>query len=121
MNDLRRARTSGGLVAGLILIGLGLLFLGEELRWLEAEAAWRFWPLVLVALGIAKLARASGADQRKGGLVLVMIGGWLLVNTFELFDLDWGTSWPLLLIGFGLIWTWEALAGRRSEEERHES
>jgi phage shock protein C len=46
-------------VAGLLLIGLGLLFLAGNLGWL-AWWTWReFWPVVLIVLGLAILLRRA--------------------------------------------------------------
>src|SRR5271169_2835816 len=47
-------------VGAFILIGLGVLFLLDELGVLHMHNLWRFWPLVLIALGIRILMRRSG-------------------------------------------------------------
>jgi TM2 domain-containing membrane protein YozV len=43
-----------------ILIGLGVLFLLDEVGVLHFHSLWRFWPLVLIALGIRVLMRRTG-------------------------------------------------------------
>jgi hypothetical protein len=43
---------SGVPVGALILIGLGALFLLDELNWLHFDWIWRFWPLILIAIGL---------------------------------------------------------------------
>ena len=47
-------------VGAFILIGLGVLFLLDELGVLHMHNLWRFWPLVLIALGIRVLMRRTG-------------------------------------------------------------
>jgi hypothetical protein len=47
-------------VGAFILIGLGALFLLDELGVLHMHSLWRFWPLVLIAIGIRILMRRSG-------------------------------------------------------------
>ncbi len=47
-------------VGAFILIGLGVLFLLDELGVLHMHNLWRFWPLVLIALGVRILMRRSG-------------------------------------------------------------
>ncbi len=42
-------------VGAFILIGLGVLFLLGELGWLHFDWLWRFWPLILIAIGIRVL------------------------------------------------------------------
>ena len=39
-------------VGAFILIGLGVLFLLDEVGWLHFDWVWRFWPLILIAIGI---------------------------------------------------------------------
>jgi len=39
-------------VGAFILIGLGVLFLLDEVGWLHFDWLWRFWPLILIGIGI---------------------------------------------------------------------
>ena len=47
-------------VGAFILIGLGVLFLLDELGVMHMHNLWRFWPLVLIAIGIRILMRRTG-------------------------------------------------------------
>jgi hypothetical protein len=47
-------------IGAVILIGLGVLFLLDELGILHFHNLWRFWPLVLIAIGVRVLMRRSG-------------------------------------------------------------
>jgi len=47
-------------VGAFILIGLGALFLLDELGVLHMHNLWRFWPLVLIAIGVRVLMRRTG-------------------------------------------------------------
>jgi len=47
-------------VGAYVLIGLGVLFLLDEIGILHFHSLWRFWPLVLIALGVRVLMRRSG-------------------------------------------------------------
>ena len=49
-------------VGALILIGLGVLFLLDEMGALHFDWIWRFWPLILIALGVRILMQR----QRRG-------------------------------------------------------
>ncbi len=49
-------------VGALILIGLGVLFLADELGALHFDWIWRFWPLILIAIGVRILMQR----QRRG-------------------------------------------------------
>ena len=47
-------------VGAFVLIGLGVLFLLDEVGVLHFHSLWRFWPLVLIALGVRVLMRRTG-------------------------------------------------------------
>jgi len=47
-------------IGAFILIGLGVLFLLDEIGVLHFHNLWRFWPLVLIAIGIRVLMRRTG-------------------------------------------------------------
>jgi TM2 domain-containing membrane protein YozV len=47
-------------VGAFILIGLGVLFLLNEMGVLNFDRLWRFWPLVLIAVGVRVLMRRRG-------------------------------------------------------------
>ena len=47
-------------IGAFILIGLGVLFLLNEMDVLNLDRLWRFWPLVLIAIGIRVLMRRRG-------------------------------------------------------------
>ncbi|HZL68518.1 MAG TPA: DUF5668 domain-containing protein [Candidatus Limnocylindrales bacterium] len=47
-------------IGAVVLIGLGVLFLLNEMDVLNFDRLWRFWPLVLIAIGIRVLMRRRG-------------------------------------------------------------
>jgi len=98
----RRRNPTGRLVAGLILIALGLAFTLDNLGLVDVELnnVWRFWPLFLIVIGAAKLLRL---EERAAGLWMVGIGVWFQVVNLEVWGMDWDSSWPVLLILIGGI------------------
>jgi hypothetical protein len=113
------ARTNGkrveGLVGGLILMVLGAIFL------LDGQGLWAFdglrgwWPLIVIAIAVGKLIGADTGERRGGGLWLLFVGAWLLANTQHVFGLRWHTSWPILIIGLGVMMTVKALYSKPAE------
>ena len=102
---------SGALVGGVILVALGVLFFVDR----QAQFGggfWKLWPFAMVAIAALKLANARDWPERRGALWLLFVGGWLLVNTLGVFDLIWGTSWPLLVIGIGVLLVLDSLGQR---------
>ena len=105
MND-RQGRT-GGIVAGLVLVVLGLLFLFQG--WIAVD--WGvIWPFFLIAPGAWVFGRALFVrDQRDrtggfiGGGILLFLGSVFLLQNY--YALDWQKIWPFFLIipGAGLL------------------
>ncbi len=44
---------SGNKIGGVILIALGGAFLAHNFGWLSLSSLWKFWPVVLIALGLS--------------------------------------------------------------------
>lgn len=105
-------RNDGRIVGGLIVIVVGLAMLADRTGFDGLHLSGRYWPLILIALGLVKLAGAPGPDGRRGslrpGAWLVFVGFWGLVSEFHAFGLNYGNSWPLLVIGAGLGIVWRA-------------
>lgn len=107
-----RGRVQGGpLIAGLILIGLGTCFLLYELGMIDFAFPWRWWPLILVAIGAGKAVTANDGDEVRGGVWMILVGTWLLTNFQNWFGLSWQTSWPLMIVAAGLMIAWNAWSG----------
>ena len=88
----------------LALLGMLLALARFELVSFEALASW--WPLGLAGLGAYRLATRTG-EERRGGAWLMVVAGWLLLNTLRIGGFWWTDSWPLmpLLIGvFQVAW-----------------
>ena len=83
-------------VGGLILIVIGVIFLGERMDWGLQWHMSRLWPLILVALGAMQIAsRRLGA-----GFWLVFLGGIFLLNQNHILMLH--DSWPLFIVAGGV-------------------
>lgn len=114
MNGAAARRGDGRIVAGAILIGLGLIYLLDSFGVLYAGHVFRYWPLILVGIGIAKVLQSSLPARRTGGFVLIAIGGVLLLWTLHVSWFRMRDVWPILLLLVGGSLVWQALAHRRS-------
>ncbi len=91
------------LVLGMFLVAAGVLLALDRFGVIDTGPIWRFWPVVLVVLGLVKL---FGSDSNRcGGLVLLLVGSWFLVQNFTALDLDFSDVLPfaVLLIGLAMI------------------
>ncbi len=107
------SKKNGQLIAGVLLAGLGLVLTLQHLAGFEIYGLYRLWPLIVMAFGVARLM-GSTTKERSSGLFLIFLSLWFLINTLEVYGLDWGESWPLLLILLGISRLILPEDGRRS-------
>lgn len=99
-----RARHSiPGIVPGLIVIGIGVLFLLNNLNIVFVHEWWRYWPVILIAAGMVKLVDSPYSNDKAKGGVLVAVGALFLADNLGFINLSWRDYWPLVLIGAGLL------------------
>jgi hypothetical protein len=110
--DLRAPRNNGRILAGIAVILAGLAMLADRMGFGDLHLSGRYWPLILVALGVLRLSDRTRPDGSRGsarsGVWLLFVGAWGLVSEFHLFGFDFGNSWPLLIIGAGALIVWRA-------------
>ncbi len=91
------------LVFGLIVLGLGLVWLMRNFGILS-ESAWDVifsWQMLLIVIGVVNV---SSDSSRGVGWVLIAIGGFFMIS--EIYDLPHSFRvifWPSLLILIGLV------------------
>jgi hypothetical protein len=94
-------RASSQVVLGLLVMGMGVLFLLDNLDILDFRHAIGFWPLVFIVAGVVTL---TGDGPRSGtymGLLLLGVGLMMILGRLGFFDIRWRTLWPLVLIALG--------------------
>jgi Domain of unknown function (DUF5668)/Cell wall-active antibiotics response 4TMS YvqF len=103
-NDRDRVRyTSTGLVPGLIVAGLGVMFLLNNLNIVRVYEWWRLWPVILIAIGLTKLIDSPDHNEKAGGTVMLIVGGIFLAANLGYLSWRIWEWWPLLLIGAGVM------------------
>lgn len=95
---------SSSRILGIVLIGIGVLFLLDTTGIIDAWhiiATW--WPIALIALGVQHILRKP--QSLIAGLFLIALGCLLLANSL-IVDFDfWAAAAPVILIvlGIGII------------------
>ncbi|HZC66419.1 MAG TPA: DUF5668 domain-containing protein [Candidatus Dormibacteraeota bacterium] len=107
----RRGRdVEGGMVGGIVVAIVGIIFLMNNIGVLSAAHLFRFWPLILVVAGVAALGNLQG---RVKGAVLIVLGILFQLDALGVLQFRWSSLWPLALIGAGLVLVWSSLETRR--------
>ena len=100
-------------ILGLGVIGLGILLLLDNLGFIEFRQAIRYWPVLVMLWGAAKLFDAHSPHERLTFGFITLLGAVLTLNRLQLFDLNIRVLWPLLLIIAGGAVVYKAYASRR--------
>ena len=97
-------RMTSRLVFGLVVIGIGIAFMLDHLGIASAADLLRWWPLVLVLMGVSRVVSPRGLRSRQlGGVFLLVLGGFWLLHNLDVIRQSPIELWPVLLIGFGVV------------------
>jgi hypothetical protein len=95
--------TSPSAVISILLIAAGTLFFLDNIHVIRIYEVWRFWPLALVAAGIARLYERRDVAGWTWGLFLILCGALWLSSNLHLLHVNAGSIWPLGLITLGVM------------------
>jgi hypothetical protein len=99
---------SAQLVLGLIIAAIGALLALDNFGILEAREIFRYWPLALIAVGVAQILHAPTAGRGFGGVIWILGGVVLLGRQLGLWRVDVRDLWPLFLVALGSFIVWHA-------------
>jgi predicted membrane protein len=103
-------RSASGLFWGAFLALGGVALLLDHMGIISVDRLWRFWPLLLVCLGIPKI---MSREHRLWGILLITGGVMFQLNELGIGHFRWNDIWPILLIATGLMLMWGAMEARR--------
>jgi predicted membrane protein len=117
LKDLRRRQKGdrhdspvhGAVVGGIVCL-VGLLLLLDHLNIISVDHLWRFWPLILIAVGAAHMAEPG---RRQWGAVVLVVGALFLLTSLNILRVDWSELWPLAIIIAGGMMIWNSLDAQR--------
>jgi hypothetical protein len=85
------------MVWGITLIVLGSLFLLERAGMIDVPSLGTMWPAVFGVIALARIAEG----QYGSAVTFVLLGAWFFACEFGWYGLDYGNSWPLVMIAVG--------------------
>ena len=118
MNGFRRNIDGDQIFWGLVLVAAGAFLLLGRLG--IADFSWtlrKFWPVIVMIIGISKLFHRQSVW---GGLWMITLGAWLQAVTLHFRGFTYESSWPFLLVILGagiIVRTIVGSARSRDDEE----
>lgn len=105
---------SASLIFGFAVVAIGVLFLLDNFN-VPVGFLWGYWPVILIAIGLAKVVDSKETSGRTGGAIIMLVGLVLIADKIHLPFLSnrnlWDL-WPLALIALGFMMLWGALEGK---------
>ena len=94
---------TGGMIIGLAVIAVGVLFLLRNVGIVYFDDIWQYWPVILIVVGLSKLVNPYSASNVLSGIIMGGIGTvFLLRNLGYIYGDVWSYLWPGILIAVGL-------------------
>jgi predicted membrane protein len=87
-------------IIGICAIVLGVQWTLANLGWLD-HAFLRFWPVVVVGIGLMMVLNPTAAGRTPGWVVLA-VGCWLTTTVIYRLRIDLWDLWPIALVAMGI-------------------
>jgi predicted membrane protein len=90
-------------IFGFILITLGTLWTLDSFGILDASAVLRWWPIILVFLGVQRLTGFGARKNPVWGGLATLVGLVLLSEHLGFLQITFRAFWALVLVGAGVL------------------
>ena len=112
-NDMPGKNISRQVILGVLVIGMGLLFLLDNMYIWNFGRVLQFWPMAFIVVGVIKLFDTNSSDGVILGSALILVGVLMLLDRLGLVYFSWRAIWPVMLIALGASVVYRAVTGRR--------
>jgi predicted membrane protein len=109
----RQANPAAQVAVGVLVIGLGLLFLLDNLGFLDFEYTLHFFPMLITVFGVLKIVQARSTQGVVVGALMALVGVLLTLRSLGFLFISWRTLWPLILIGVGISVVYRSVTAQR--------
>lgn len=114
MKTRRERNPATQMFIGLFVIGIGMLFLLDNLGWLDLDLRVHILPTVLIGAGILKAMQTRTQSGVVIGGLMIVAGCLILLKEMGLIYIGWNTLWPLLMIAAGVAVVFKSNTSRAS-------
>lgn len=111
----------GQALAGAVLLSVGALLFAQNLNLLNLRQYWRYWPAILLMIGLSKLVTRGSRADTVFGLVLTMFGGAQLAKVLGYWSPGPPDIVAVTLMSVGAFFVFRGLFGRPAEPVRVDS
>ena len=108
--------TRSSLLIGLAVITIGVVLLLDQLGVISQWKIFRFWPLLLILVGLRQIIRCSRWAGRMVGVFFLVLGGVFLLDNLGYDRVRIETVWPVFVILGGILLI---MRSAESPENRH--
>lgn len=106
-------RATASLAFGTLALVAGIVLLLDRFGILDASSIFRFWPVLMIGLGLGFLFRGRGGSMLPG-VILTFLGSLFLIRNIGYADVRIRDLWPVILILVGATVLVNSLRARRS-------
>jgi predicted membrane protein len=96
-----KRRGLGSAVIGIGVLAVGAILLLDNFGIMDAGDLFRFWPVLLILIGISHLVRPRGSRCLSSGLIWIGVGTVILLSSLGLIAFEIWDLWPALLVIVG--------------------
>lgn len=112
MSSCAKTDAKSQMVIGVAVIVVGMLFLIDNLGWIDLDFRRHFLPTGLIFFGILKLLQTRTSSGRLVGGGLIAAGSLIFLSRLGFIDISLRELWPVLLIGVGVAVVFKSGTGR---------
>src|SRR5579863_10667872 len=84
---------SSRLIPAVVLIGIGALFFLNNMHIFPAHEVLKYWPGILVAVGVMLLVDSKEQSAKTVGGIFAGVGALLLARNVWFIDVGWNQLW----------------------------
>src|SRR5262245_45243108 len=105
------SRITGRLLFGVVLVACGLMWTVENPGVPGVAEFLLWWPAARVLYGLMRITVLDGTRRLVSGVIVTLIGAWLLGREFGLVHFSIFRLWPVWLIIVGAMLVWRSMRG----------
>jgi len=96
------------LFSGALFVMIGMLFLLGNMGMVNVDNVLRFWPVILIAVGVFKFVECRENYRQGAGIFWIVLGSIFLLGSFGILQMAFRQLWPVVLISLGALMLWRS-------------